>query len=351
MSEPWIVALIILGVIGFYLVTCMIIVLIGDQKVLGSRGKDPENPCFLRYEDYQSELSRTPYVCGYFRKAIRGYVYQEKGRTDFKGFIILSHGMFGTHQQYFLDISLLCSHGYQVLAYDQYGVGLSDGTSEEYLAHGIYVCENVLHDVLKRNVNQGLPILLYGHSWGAYSVMGAMRNYPQVRGVISRSSPINPVWAAWDLLLGYSKPLAFFLAPTFPLCCFLLMKTRYSISAKRGPKKNKTTPVLLIQAKNDPMVHYRHSLAHFYEKHGQTNLEVFLTDKGLHNSLLSEEGYRNYTAAVKEYKRLMAENSLVRDDDVKAFVAGLDRKSMYPYHEEVKEAILSFADRCVTNKK
>lgn len=343
----WWVILILAAVCAvlLYIIFTMAIFYIANKKMMGTRGEDPKNPCYLRFEDYSSTLVREEFVCGYYGKAIRGYIYKDKRAKDSKAFVVLSHGAFGTHIQYLLDISLLAEDGYEVLAYDQYGVGMSDGDKQEYLAHGIYVLENVLHEVEKKNLNHGLPIYLYGHSWGAYSVAGALRNHPEIAKAVVRSAPISPYLAGKDVLKKFSPKTFSLIRPFYGLDYVLLLPRRYRIKATRGPKKNHKTSVLLLQARDDTMVPYADSLARYYELHPQTNVRVFLTEHGKHNTLLAKEGAENYGKLVKEFKEIDKEpTKALRDYNEKQFESTKlsDRKSLYPYEEKTKEEILKF---------
>lgn len=351
----WFILILVLAFLLFlYLCVCLVMVFLANNKLFGIRGEDPSNPCYLQFSDYEDALEREDYMCGYYGKAICGYIYTKKGTKmeDSKGLIIFAHGLFGTHIQYLLDISFLVENGYSVLAYDQYGAGLSDGKSQEYLAHGIYVMENVLHDVKKRNINKGLPLFLYGHSWGGYSATGAMRNYPEIKGVIERSGPCNPITAGKDVMKTHAKTYYNVIRPFYTLSCFLLLGFRFSISALRGPKKNKTTKLLCIQAKNDGMVKYEHSIAHYFEEHPQSNVEVMVTENGLHNTILEEVGNHNYETKVKEFKEIMTiEDKDEKKAKLEKFISQLDRKSLYPYNKEVCNKILTFLDDCLDEKK
>lgn len=335
----------VLFVLFCYFVYCFVVVVIANRKVLGVRGKDPDNPCYLTYDDYAGELDSEAYVCGYYGKAICGYVYTEHGRKDFRGFVILAHGLFGTHVQYYMDIYMLCKAGYKVLAYDQYGVGESEGHAQEYLAHGIYVMENVITDVLKAQLNDDLPLFLYGHSWGAYSAVGAMKRFPQLKGVISRSGPVSPAVAGKDLLRMVAPKVYRSIAPCYGLCVFILLGFRYSIRSTRG-FRNRTTPVLLIQAEDDNLVPFKDSLVAYVEKHPKTNVRIFTTKDGRHNTLLVPEGQKVYSDKVKAYWALVREHGK-DSDEVKAFIASLNRREMYPYRKEVADQILSFMDDCL----
>ncbi len=343
--EPWGIAVIcLIIIIFFYASFCLICVAIANEKLFGVRGEDPHNPIYLRYEDYEDWMERKPYMCGYYGKAINGYIYSDKNFKDYKGFIILSHGFFGTHVQYLFDIAMLAKKGYQVLAYDQFGVGISEGRSQQALATGIYVLENVIADVEKKDINHGLNLYLYGHSWGGYCVVGAMRNHPEIKGVIARSAPMGPGIAGKDLMKTFAPKLYPFISQLIRFSSFLILGFRYSIKAKRG-FKNKTSPVLLIQAKNDPMVPYCHSLAKYCEDHKKENVQISVTDKGLHNSLLVEEDQNQYRTWVKEYKeieKIADEKEKTRMEE--KFIASLDRVHSYHYDEDVSKEIIDFLE-------
>jgi len=346
---PWLIAvLVLIGLIFLYLALCLVFLALANRKMFGHHVTDPANPCYLRYEDYASWLARSPYQAPYYGKWIRGYVYQDRNRKEpFKGFVILSHGMFGTHVQYLLDIAMLAKDGYKVLAYDHYGCGESGGEAPEYLAHGVYVLENVLRDVEERNLAQGLPLFLYGHSWGAYSVSGALKNHPEVKKAVIRSAPVSPRIAGKDVLRHFAPHLYRFLFLGYDVAYTLLIPHRFRISALRGERKNHETRILMLQAKNDPMVPYAHSLARRFERKGPKNVEVFVTEKGLHNTLLQESGMANYQRLVKRYKEIQQEPSKAeRDHDEAVFEKQElgNRVSLYPYDEKTRQKILSFLD-------
>lgn len=343
MQAFFITLYVFIGLFFCYFLYVLLVVFLFQKKLFGTRGNDPDNPCYLRYEDYESWLKRSPYQTGYYGKAIRGYLYQEKGRDTFLGFILLSHGFFGTHIQYLADIALLCQNGYLVLAFDQYGVGLSEGASQVSLANGIYVLENVIRDVEKRNLNQGLPLILYGHSWGAYCACGALKNHPEIQKAVLRSGPVDPIQAG-NQLLEMKKPALYrSILPLDRLCYFLLLGRRHLLKATRGPKKNQATKILTLHAEDDPLVPFSASISHYYQKHPQSNVSFFLQKEGGHNSLITSDGYHNYEAALKRYQEIASlpdETEKTRKKEM--FIRSLNRVKMYPYNQAVCEAILSF---------
>ena len=246
--------------------------------------------------------------------------------------------------QYLIDMLFLCQNGYQVLAYDQLGSGRSEGSVQESLATGIYVAENVLNDVIKRKVNHGLPIFVYGHSWGAYSRAGAIRKYPEVRGAVLRSAPINESKSVLDVRKKEKKGLYYFLLPSYKFCRFFLEGARYIVSSKKGIRKNKTTKILLIYALNDPIVSHNNSLALYFKKHPQSNVETYIQEKGLHNSIITEESYQWFNTENKKIKTELMNNGA----DKKAReekILSLAPLSHIVYDEGAERKILSFLDQ------
>ena len=332
----------VLAFLLIYRIISLILCFILHKRLFLHREED-SNGVYVRYEERKDCLNREPYTAYYYRKEINGYIYSLKGQKNFRGFIVLSHGKFGTHIQYLIDIFFLCKNGYQVLAYDQLGSGRSGGNVQESLATGIYVAENVLNDVIKRKVNHGLPIFAYGHSWGAYSMAGAIGRYPEVKGAILRSAPINESKSVLDVRKKEKKGLYFFLLPSYKLCMFFLEGPRYIISSKKGIRKNKTTKVLLIYALNDPVVSNKNSLALYFKKHSQPNVETYIQKKGLHNSIITEDSYHWFNAENKKIKaefKNSEESKKAREEEI----LSLAPLKHIVYDEGAKDKILSFLD-------
>lgn len=302
-------------VIFLYLAFAIIIVFLANSKLFLVRGKDPDNDCYLKFEDFTT-LNREEYSCFYKGETIRGYIYTYKEYKDeYKGFIILSHGLWGSHIQYLLDIELLASLGYKVLAYDNYGVGISDGKTQVSLANSIYVLDAVISDIKMNQLNENLDIILYGHSMGGYAISCNLKKHKEIKKAIIRSAPLSASISGRDLLVMNNKFIGYFLYPIIPFATLLLLGKKNDLNSKSMLKKNKTTKVLLSQAKNDQIVPYKHSLAYKMLKSRQDNLEIYISEKGLHNSLVSEESQHNYSKLKKEYKKLLEENDQSKIDE------------------------------------
>jgi len=351
--EPWgIAVLVVFLFLAVYFTFALILMFKIHQKIFGVRGKDPDNPCYLQWEDFPT-LKHEPFA---MRKAgenrygkpmdvtIRGYYYQDDSNRGDKGFILLSHGMFGTHLQYLCDIAYLTKAGYEVLAFDQYGVGESDGENQVSLSQGIYTLDLVIGEVEKEGVLRGRDLILYGHSWGAYCSLGALKKHPEVKKAVLRSGPVDPIKAGLHLLKMKSKPLYYVMLPWARITSLLLFGKHNAVNAAKWGDENNTTKILALAAEDDPMVDKKNSIVTYYTKHPKANVVTFLTEKGLHNSIITEESYHTFVNKAKEYYSIVEGKE---DEQEKArrkekFIASLDRASYLVYQDSVKEKILSF---------
>lgn len=341
--ETWgIVLLVILLILFCYFASSLILTYILNQKIFGVRGKDPSHPIYVHVEDYP-ELKREGYETLFSGKKIKGYIYTDKDIHAYQGFIILSHGMFGSHLQYLVDVNYLTNAGYEVLCYDQYGVGESEGESQVSLAQGILTLNAVIDDVEKRKLNHGLEISLYGHSWGAYCGLGVLKDHDEIHKAVLRSGPVKPALAGLSILRLRSKALYYYLRPILPFCLRMLTSGKATVDCTKNLKKNRKTKILVVYAKDDPMVDMANSQYKYFTKHKNENVTLLLTQKGLHNSIITEESYARFVSKAKEYKTLMKNTpEEKKNEETEKFLSQVNRADMVNYNDEVKDSILKF---------
>ncbi len=116
---------------------------------------------------------------------LRGYHYTKDGQTP-KGLVVLSHGLGGGGQNSYMDVAdYLTDHGYAVFAYDVTGNDKSEGESIRGIPQGVTDLDYALQHIMKnREAYEGLPLFLFGHSWGAYAAGSLLQKYPEVKGAV-----------------------------------------------------------------------------------------------------------------------------------------------------------------------
>ena len=341
--------MIVIGILVF-----LILVLIGislvfsitlQKKMFNYHQNETDNPCYLSYPLYEKDIDRSKIEIKLNKKdTVRGYIYTKKYFENFKGFIILSPGYGGTHLQYLLDINYLCELGYKVLAYDHIGTGESSGNSMVDLAKGRETNLSVINYIVDNNINNGLKIVLYGHSWGGYSVVAGCNE--KVSAIISRSGFDSPMQIMSHNLKQINKKFGFFIPGAKLYYLFFHGNRSFKRSYDNYHSLKKKIPLLLIHAQDDDVVPYNLSIANVFKEQNVENISYCITKVGHHNSILSEKGYQAHLKMKKEYEE--DKNNLY--DENNNFKYNL--RETYTLNSYVKKSIEVFLDmNIVQNQK
>ena len=153
---------------------------------------------------------------------LAGYQY-EKPQETYKGVVVVSHGLGGGHNTYMPMIDQFASNGYCVFAYDATGNDNSTGNSIRGLPQGIKDLETAISYVKEAPRYDGLPIVLFGHSWGAYSVGNVLNFHPDVEAAVI----VAGFNESEDMLLHYSEKVMGGLAKATGFYVFLYEKIKF----------------------------------------------------------------------------------------------------------------------------
>ncbi len=121
-------------------------------------------------------------------QTIVGYMYSSS--ESHKGIIILAHGYgAGGHNSYMPSINYFAQNGYYVFAYDATGNDESGGKGIGGVPQGVIDLNYAINFVENSGDFPDLPIGLFGHSWGGYSVSNVLTYHPEIEAVIECSGP------------------------------------------------------------------------------------------------------------------------------------------------------------------
>ena len=110
---------------------------------------------------------------------LTGYKYYRSSESP-KGMVVIAHGFGGGgHRSYMNIADYFAGNGYWVFAYDATGNDESEGDVVGGLPQGIIDLDYALRFV--KSEFEGLPIVLWGHSWGGYSVGSVTKLHPDVK--------------------------------------------------------------------------------------------------------------------------------------------------------------------------
>jgi hypothetical protein len=150
------------------------------DSVFGERYTSYE-PLSYKVSDFEGlQADRLEFTSNKGQKLV-GYRYYVTGNTP-KGVVIIAHGFGGGGHNSYMD-----SANYFVFAYDATGNDESEGKCTFGLPQGVIDLNYAIDFVEGLDVFKGLPIMLFGHSWGGYSVCNVLNFHPEVKAVVSLS--------------------------------------------------------------------------------------------------------------------------------------------------------------------
>ncbi len=115
---------------------------------------------------------------------LTGYRYYREG-VETTGVVVLAHGFGGGgHRSYMNIADYFAQNGYVVFAYDATGNDESEGEAVGGLPQGVIDLDYALRYVKASPDFANLPIMLWGHSWGGYSVGSVLALHPDVKAAV-----------------------------------------------------------------------------------------------------------------------------------------------------------------------
>jgi len=114
-----------------------------------------------------------------------GYRYYVSD-TSSRGVVVIAHGFGGGGHNSYMDVAYyFAQNGYQVFAYDATGNDESEGEGTNGLPQGVKDLSSAISHLENIDELKNLPVMLWGHSWGAYSVSAVLNYHPEVKAVVS----------------------------------------------------------------------------------------------------------------------------------------------------------------------
>ena len=143
-------------------------------------------PLLLYAEDFDGlQSTRYEFSSDKGQKLV-GYMYSAGENQH--GIIVMAHGFGGGgHNSYMDCANYFAHHGYLVFAYDVTGNDESEGKGVGGLPQGVIDLNYAISFVEESGNFPNLPIALFGHSWGGYSVCSVLTYHPEVKAVIACS--------------------------------------------------------------------------------------------------------------------------------------------------------------------
>lgn len=284
---------------------------------------------------------------------LAGYKYS-RANQEVKGVVVIAHGLGGGgHNTYMPFIDYFTSNGYYVFAYDARGNDNSGGDSVGGLPQGIICLDNALHHVVAIEEYQDLPITLFGHSWGGYSVGNVLNMHPDIKAAVI----IAGFNESEDLLEYQGQQMAgagvHILMPYLKLYERIKFGKEFTaVSALDGLKKT-DAGIMVVHSKDDTTVPTKYGYDKFYEVFGNSDRFEFVlyADKGHDYLFYSEAAWAYREQLNADYKAYVEDNGREYSAETKEeFMNGyLDKKQCFEPDPVLMEQILNMFDEQCTN--
>lgn len=270
---------------------------------------------------------------------LAGYCYYYEQVAP-RGVVILAHGLGGGGQIPYLSLSnYFAAHGYLVFAFDATGNGESEGEDPNGFPQGTIDLDYAIDFVQKTDRFAGLPIVLFGHSWGGYSSGCVLNRHPEIRAVVSAAGPDDSIELIASFGEKYAGSVAAVLVPYLTAYEYLKFGSYATYSCCEG-FENSDCGVMLLHSRDDTVVTDSVSCEVYREEFRQDDRFVFVEYESRGHSGLF---YCEDATAYRE--RFSHELASQPDKEKAAYVsAHFDEARAYALDEALMEKILTFYD-------
>ena len=277
------------------IILCIIILAIGAwglfcvkiyDENFNVRG-DSYKPLMLRVEDFDGlECAEYTFPSDH-GQMLAGYLYS--AGKDQKGTVVIAHGFGGGgHNSYMDAANYFAQHGWYVFAYDATGTDKSEGEGVGGVPQGVIDLDHAISFVEADEALSGLPIVLFGHSWGAYSVCSVLNYHPEVKAVIECSG-FN---SSSDMFESGGKSQAGDLIYAMTPFVKIYERFKYGKYAKNTAMdgfESTEAPVMVVHSADDDVIGIGYGYDKYYKKYKDDDRFTFVRfeNKG-HNDILND---------------------------------------------------------------
>ena len=128
-------------------------------------------PGFYDYEKVKKFMPRERISILIDKNTLQGYYYKNKEPL---GLVITAHGIHAGADDYLPIQKYFYDHGFSVFSFDYRGTYDSNGDSNVGGCESLVDLDKVLEYITTHDKFMGLPIFLFGHSWGGYACLASL---------------------------------------------------------------------------------------------------------------------------------------------------------------------------------
>lgn len=287
------------------IVICILLFIIAfkimDMTGFSKRCDGDENLKYLKAKNFDNLNARPVDFKSDKGQTLNGFLYSNAKVDTYKALVVFSHGMGAGHLAYTTEINFFAQKGYLVFAYDNTGTCASEGNKINGFAQGIIDLKFALKFVKEREDLKDMPIILTGHSWGAYSAcnVSAIVEDTSIKGIVA-FSPFNSMnKLIRDIAKSQTKVNLSILSPFFDLIN-LIKFGKTGVLRTCDTINSNSIPTLVMHGGNDMQVTIKNSpVGRPNRIKDNENARTVLYESKFHNVYLAKdaEQYLNDTFA------------------------------------------------------
>jgi pimeloyl-ACP methyl ester carboxylesterase len=294
------------------------------------------------HDDKPTEVS---FMSG--KNQLRGYIY---GEENDQGLVVMAHGVGQGAERYLPETLFFANRGWRVFAFDATGSHASQGKGTMGLPQSLLDLHAAMTYIEGNPSLKGLPIMLFGHSWGGYSTAAILNYDHPIKAVVSVSGFNTPD----ELLLEQSRlmlgPFVYLEYPYEWAYQRMLFGSTARLSAVDGIN-HAGIPVMIIHGDQDESIAYTGSsiISHRAEiTNPQVVYETISAEhRNGHMNLFSSNAALVYNKARnEEYQALSDQYQGNIPHEVKvAFYAGIDKSKTSELDADLMNGMNEFFER------
>ena len=251
---------------------------------------------------------------------LAGFKYSMEHPDPPRGVVVFAHGLFsGGQNRYMPILAYFAAQGFEVFAYDATGNDASGGLVGG-VPRGVMDLDYAIRYVKQDADYAGLPICLFGYSWGAYSVANVLNFHQDIKAIAVFAGFDKPSELVHHM--GYQEAgnwinLAL---PYVSIYERLLFGEYAAATALDGFAAAEKTEVMIVHSTDDPVVPFRYGYERFHAAHGDDPRFRFVRfeDRGHDYLMFSEDAIRYQHEAYSEYDAYLAEHGLANNSESRA---------------------------------
>lgn len=222
---------------------------------------------------------------------LTGYLYRSEGEQH--GIIVMAHGFGGGgHNSYMDCANYFARHGYCVFAYDATGNDESEGKGVGGFPQGVIDLDHAITFVEKSGNFPDLPIFLFGHSWGGYSVCSVLTYHPEVKAVIACSG-VNSSAEMFEAEGKRQAGAGIYLMMPFVRLYEQMKFGSYASNTAMDGFASSDAAVMILHSADDEVVPIEYGYDIYYKKYQNDPRFTFVRFEDQGHEYFNDKAYKN----------------------------------------------------------